>query len=113
MNTPQTHEEKKQELNQLQEISNTDNLTALLLLQAQKLEVDRARLDFQTEMLKHLKDAEATKEATKWVQELNENNQEAKANREAEQQEKARFMNSLNTILGKNTEPQESIDISD
>lgn len=110
MKTSQTNE-----LRQLQEIADTDNLTSLALLQAQQLAYQTARLDFQTEMIKHLKDAEATKEATKWVQELHENNQEAEAKREAKQQEKDLLMDKLNTRFKKDTEAQtqKSIDISD
>lgn len=79
MNIPQgSHEEKKEILELQQDIANTENFTALLNVQT-------SRVEFQTEMLKHLEDAEANE----WVQELHEKNQQKAEKREKEKQQQA------------------------
>ena len=105
MNTPQgSHEQQVQILNLQQGIADTENLTALANLQAARVDLQAARIDFQTEMMIHLNDAEANA----WVQELHEDNQKAKAEREEKEAQKKQIWENLSKRFSEKTEQEES-----
>ena len=102
------HEQEVQILNLQQSIADTKNLTAIANLQT-------ARINFQSEMIKHLDEAEANK----WVQELHEDNQRAKEEREKEEAKTNEIWKHINERLNnkssqeKSSNNEKSIDISD